>query len=67
MTVAINPADKSLIVVIELLLWMQPETLGAMSSFPKAQSRLALAASNVCDTNQSFQRIVFVVPFDCID
>ena len=42
MTAAINPADKSLIIVIELSLWMQHDVwLLAGEFMPKAQSRRA--------------------------
>jgi len=62
MTVAINPADKSLIVVIELLLLDATKDLWVLGSelMPKTRSRPAFA-SNVCRSNQSIQRIVFVI------
>jgi|SRR6476659_7617761 len=63
MTAAINPADKSLIIVIELSLWMQHDVwLLAGEFMPKAQSRRAhplssLAQAEACPSLKGGSRL----------
>jgi hypothetical protein len=55
MAAAINPADKNLIAVIELLLWMQLRRLTSLAVNLFRKSNDALAASNVCRFYQSIK------------